>query len=215
MDELEAVNEQPERRRRRFSLVLIIGAIAASCAVVGFGGLAAWTVVTSNSGTATAVRIEHTNTVNGVTCTSNLDGSATVCQAIMNFTATSEGNVAVWDDTVPTPATAKPVVIQNTSSQSTTFTLGLTQAAPGATGPNYCADLTMTVTDGEATPATVYSGAATIAAFGAAKTVKDSAGNTSWPSSNSDTFHFKLVQGGTQAADNGGSCTLTVTWTQQ
>ena len=215
MNDEQLSEEAEERPRRNVRLAVLLIATTATLAAIGYGGLAAWTAATSNTGTANAVRVQHTNTVNGVTCTSNLDGSATTCQAIMNFTATSEGNVAVWDDTVPTPAGAKPVVIQNTSSQATTFTMGLTQAAPGATGPNYCADLTMTVTDGESTPATVYSGTATTAAFGAAKTVKDSAGNTSWPASNSDTFHFKLVQGGTQAADNGGSCTLTVTWTQQ
>ena len=213
MDELEPVNEMPERRRRRSALVLIIGAIAAGTAVIGFGGFAAWTVATSNSGTATAVRIQHTNTVN-TTCTSNYDTTAKVCDSILTVTSTSEGTATIWDDTSNTPAGAQPVAIQNTSTQATAFTMGLT-SAKGASGPDYCSDLTLTVTDSEGTPATVYSGIANAASFGAPKSVKDSTGATSWAVSNSDTFHFKLVQGGTQLADNGGSCTITITWTQQ
>ena len=216
--EIESV---PPRRRRRAAVAIFFVVVAATlgaAALVGGGGPAAWTATdagssSTNSGTGTAVRLQHLNTVDGVGCTSRSDGQPMTCRAIMNITVNSESAGVIYDDRIAGPD-AHPVFIQNTSTQPAGFTVGLVTAS-NAGGPDYCSDLTLTISDGEPSPAVIYSGTATTAAFGSARSVLDGAGHQRWPVGGGNAFHFMLRQGGGQADDNGGTCTLTVTWTQQ
>jgi len=116
-----------------------MGAVVASTAVIGWGGLAAWGAYTENAGNNVAAgTLSHAN---GVTCVSSLGVVPTSGTGFCTATITIAGvDPANWTSTVNT------IKIANTGSLKSTFTLSMGTALQAPTG-SLCADVTLGVTD--------------------------------------------------------------------
>jgi hypothetical protein len=125
------------KSKRSLRVALVLGAAVAGTAVVGWGGLAAWSAYTENAGNSVAAgALSHAN---GASCVSLL-GTIPVSAGTGWCAATiSVANVdpATWTSTVGT------IVIANTGNLKSTFALNLPAAASGG----LCADLMLKVTD--------------------------------------------------------------------
>jgi hypothetical protein len=124
------------KSKRSLRVALVLGAAVAGTALVGFGGLAAWSAYTENAGNSVAAgNLAHAN---GLACTSNLGTIPTSgtgwCAATISISGVDPAN---WTNTVGT------IIIANTGTLKSTFTLNLPAAASGG----LCADLTLKVTD--------------------------------------------------------------------
>jgi len=123
--------------KRSLRAALVLGAAVAGTALVGWGGLAAWQAYTENAGNSVAAgTLSHAN---GLSCTSLLGTIPTAsgtgwCAATISI---SNVDPATWTGTTGT------IVIANTGSLKSTFTLNLPAAASGG----LCADVTLKVTD--------------------------------------------------------------------
>ncbi|MGD0448004.1 MAG: hypothetical protein ABSB36_05225 [Candidatus Dormibacteria bacterium] len=199
------------KSKRSVRLALVLGAAVAGTALVGWGGLAAWQAYTQNTGSTFAVgTLTHTNQVAGSTTVCNSTVSATspgACQIIVG------GPIGSPDQLTSSFAgTSGAVTITNTGSLSSNFTMSM--QAPAAS--ELCADLTLTVTDNETSPATVYP-LASLASAMAPVTLKNSSGATSWATNDSNKFTFAIAPSGNFATDDGvlgTSCSFTILFDQ-
>jgi len=124
------------RSRRSLRVALVLGAAVAGTALVGWGGLAAWQAYTENAGNSVAAgTLSHAN---GLSCVSNLGAIPTSGTGWCAATITvANVDPATWTSTVGT------IIIANTGSLKSTFTLNLPAAASGS----LCADVTLQVKD--------------------------------------------------------------------
>jgi hypothetical protein len=127
------------KSRRSLRIALVMGAMLAGTAVVGWGGLAAWSAYTENAGnSAAAGTLSHAN---GLACVSSLGVVPTTGTGFCAATITISGvDPANWASTVNT------IKIANTGSLKSTFTLSMGTALQAPTG-SLCADVTLGVTD--------------------------------------------------------------------
>src|ERR1017187_6843619 len=112
------------KSRRSLRVALVLGAAVAGTALVGFGGLAAWSAYTENAGNSVAAgTLSHAN---GLACVSNL-GTIPTSGVGWSAAPIAVANVdpATWTNTVGT------IVIANPGNLKSTFTLTLPGAASG------------------------------------------------------------------------------------
>ena len=196
---------EQKKSRRSLRVALVLGAAIGGTALVGWGGLAAWTAYTQNSGNAfTAGSLSHTN---NVSCTSG--STPTICNAIVTASNMGSG----WSGASGT------VVIKNTGSLPSTFTL----SSPSGDLPSgsLCADLNLTITDGESAPATVYSSTNGISTSSGipSSALKADNGDSSWAQNDQGTFTFSVTPNNPTYENNQSapqeSCTFDVLFSQQ
>jgi hypothetical protein len=127
------------KSRRSLRIALVMGAMVAGTAVVGWGGLAAWSAYTENAGnSAAAGTLSHAN---GLACVSSLGVVPTTGTGFCTATITISGvDPANWTSTFNT------IKIANTGSLKSTFALSMGTALQAPTG-SLCADVTLGVTD--------------------------------------------------------------------
>jgi len=199
-----------ERKSKRSGrLALVLGAAVAGTALVGWGGLAAWQAYTQNAGNAFAVgTLSHTNQV---------AGSTTVCNSTLSAASPGACQIIVGGSpdylTSDFTGTSGAVTITNTGSISSTFSMSM-PAAP--TGGELCADLTLTVKDGESSAATVYPQAGLTAQM-APVALNNSAGLATWAHNDSNTLTFFVNPTAGYSTDTsvlGTGCSFTILFTQ-
>lgn len=198
----------PEKKRRRLRAGIALGATFVATWVVGFGGLALWTVVTENDNSSFSNgAVHHTNTAavtagGSVTCDDNQTLPATTCGIIFDVVGASPG----FSRQVGT------VQITNTGSIPTTFQLSLKSAVVSGAGTTLCGTLQVSISDSEAPPVTVYSGGLSAMP---AQSLARQAGGLTWNSGDSDTFAFTLTLPTTSpSSDQNSTCTVDYLWTQ-
>lgn len=200
------------KSKRSVRVALVLGAALAGTALVGWGGLAAWNSYTANAGNAfTAGSLEHNNQANGATSNCYSTAAITTCSVIVS----GSGLTSTWGGTTGT------VKITNTGSLSSNFAVSMPSAPTGL----LCGDLNLAVTDAESTPANVYPVAGLTSTM-ASTAVKDSAGNSVWPTystgtapgaAGTDTFTFAVSPASGYSGDNnapGESCSFDVQFDQ-
>ena len=210
------------KRRRSLRIALVMGAVVASTAVIGWGGLAAWSAYTENAGnSAAAGTLAHAN---GSSCVSSLGVVPTSGTGFCLATITIAGvDPANWTSTVNT------IKIANSGSLKSTFTLSMGTVLQAPTG-SLCADVTLGVTDlnsGSPDSGTVWAPTALTGTFTAANLYSNAAGPVlSWTGggtagtgtgATADTFTVTAAPGtgfATHFADAGTSCTFGLLFTQ-
>ena len=209
------------KSRRSLRVALVLGAAVAGTALVGFGGLAAWSAYTENAGNSVAAgTLSHAN---GLACVSNLGTIPTSgvgwCAATITV---ANVDPATWTNTVGT------IVIANTGNLKSTFSLNLPAAASGS----LCADVTLKVTDPNITAPDTGTVIATTALSTAGLTTPVSLySNAGTPSlswtgggvagtgtgATADTYTVTMAPGAgfpTDYADQGTSCTFGLLFSQ-
>ncbi|MGD1033771.1 MAG: hypothetical protein ABR977_04990 [Candidatus Dormibacteria bacterium] len=132
--------DRSRKAGRSLRVAAVLAAVVASTAVVGWGGLAAWSAYTENAGNSVAAgTLNHSN---GASCVSLLGTIPTTtgtgwCAAAVTISAVDPAN---WTGTSGT------VKISNTGSLKSTFTLSMGTGGQAPTG-GLCPDLTLKVTD--------------------------------------------------------------------
>jgi hypothetical protein len=193
-------DQRKRRDRRPLGLVALIGGTIAAACLIGFGGLAAWTVTTQNAGNAFAAgSVHHTNLakLNGAGVGTSCTDQAGVCGVIFTLANAKPGS----------SVSGTVQITNNAGSLPSTFSLSLSSSS-GA----LCASLNASITDNETTPQNFYNG--TLSAMGA-QSLKSSAGNASWPASDTGTYTFTITLPASSAnTDMGQTCTAAYTWTQ-
>jgi hypothetical protein len=211
------------KSKRSLRIALVLGTAVAGTALVGFGGLAAWSAYTENAGNSVAAgTLAHAN---GLACTSNLGtvplSGTGFCAATVTV---SNVDPATWTSTVGT------IKIVNTGSLVSTFSLSMGTALQAPTG-SLCADVTLGVTDLNSTApdasGVVWSPTALTGTF----TAKSLYNNAATPALNwtgggtagtatgatGDTYTVTMAPGAGFAgdyADQGTSCTFGLLFTQ-
>jgi hypothetical protein len=210
------------KSRRSLRIALVMGAMVAGTALVGWGGLAAWSAYTENAGnSAAAGTLSHAN---GLACVSSLGVVPTTGTGFCTATITIAGvDPANWTSTVNT------IKIANTGSLKSTFTLSMGTVLQAPTG-SLCADVTLGVTDlntvipdtgtvwaptalnGTFTAASLYSNATT-------PSLNWTGGGTAgtWTGVTANTFTVTAAPGAnfaTHYADAGTSCTFGLLFSQ-
>jgi hypothetical protein len=128
------------KARRPLRAAGVLVTVVASTAVIGWGGLAAWTAYTENAGnSAAAGTLAHAN---GASCVSLLGTIPTTtgtgwCAATVTISGVDPAN---WTSTVGT------IKIADTGSLKSTFTLSMGTGGQAPSG-SLCADVTLGVTD--------------------------------------------------------------------
>jgi hypothetical protein len=199
-----------------------MGAVVASTAVIGWGGLAAWSAYTENAGnSAAAGTLSHAN---GLACVSSLGVVPTSGTGFCAATITISGvDPANWTSTVNT------IKIADTGSLKSTFTLSMGTALQAPTG-SLCADVTLGVTDlntGSPDNGTVWTPTALTGTFTATSLYNNAAapvlswtgGGTAgtWTGATANTFTVTAAPGAgfaTHYADAGTSCTFGLLFSQ-
>jgi hypothetical protein len=200
-----------------------MGAMVAGTALVGWGGLAAWSAYTENAGnSATAGTLSHAN---GLACVSSLGVVPTSGTGFCTATITIAGvDPANWISTVNT------IKIANTGSLKTTFTLSMGTVLQAPTG-SLCADVTLGVTDLNTTApdasGVVWSPTALTGTFTAKPLYNNfSTPSTTWTGGGTagtatgptgDTYTVTMAPGAGFAgdyADQGQSCTFGLLFSQ-
>ena len=210
------------KRRRSVRIALVLGAVVASTAVIGWGGLAAWSAYTENAGnSAAAGTLAHAN---GSSCVSSLGVVPTSGTGFCLATITIAGvDPANWTSTVNT------IKIANTGSLKSTFTLSMGTVLQAPTG-TLCADVTLGVTDlNTVAPdtGTVWAPTALTGTFTAANLSSNAAGPVlSWTGggtagtgtgATANTFTVTAAPGtnfALHSADAGTSCTFGLLFSQ-
>jgi spore coat-associated protein N len=190
------------RGSRNLHLAALAAGTLAVAGLIGFGGLAAWTVTTQNNGSTFATgTVHHTNLAKvggagaGVSC--NDTTSPASCGVIFTLAAAKPGS-----------STTGTVQLTNTGTLPSTFTLTLASA----TGGTLCNSLNALIVDNEATPATVYN--ASLSAMGA-QSLKASTASATWNTSDTGTYTFTIsLPAGSANSDMGQTCTAAYLWTQ-
>jgi hypothetical protein len=132
--------DRSRKARRSLRVAVVLAAVVASTAVVGWGGLAAWSAYTENAGNSVAAgTLNHTQ---GASCVSLLGTIPTTtgtgwCAAAVSISGVDPAN---WTGTSGT------IKIANTGSLKSTFVLTMGTGGQAPTG-GLCADLTLKVTD--------------------------------------------------------------------
>jgi hypothetical protein len=201
MTDPTTLNDNGSGRKRRRLLLLLAGTVAAA-SVIGFGGLAAWTVTTENGGSTFATgTVHHTNLAKvgglgaGVSCTDLTSPGA--CGVIFTLAGAKPGS-----------STTGTVQLTSTGTLASTFTLSLTSA----TGGTLCSSLNAQIVDNEGSPATVYNAALSTMTT---QNLKQSAGSLTWNTSDTGTYTFTISLPNTStSSDEGQTCTVAYTWTQ-
>jgi hypothetical protein len=211
------------KSKRSLRVALVLGAAVAGTAMVGFGGLAAWSAYTENAGNSVAAgTLSHSN---GASCVSSLGVVPTSGTGFCAATITiANVDPATWTSTVGT------IKINNTGSLNSTFTLSMGTALQAPTG-SLCADVTLGVTDLNTTApdasGVVWSPTALTGTF-AAKGLYNNAAlpSLTWTGNGTantgigatgDTFTVTAAPGAGFAsdyADQGTSCTFGLLFTQ-
>ncbi|MGA9113999.1 MAG: hypothetical protein WB802_09415 [Candidatus Dormiibacterota bacterium] len=132
--------DRSRKATRSLRVALVLAAVVASTAVVGWGGLAAWSAYTENAGNS--VGAGTLNHANGTSCVSLLGTIPTTtgtgwCAAAVTISGVDPAN---WTGTSGT------IKIANTGSLKSTFTLTMGTGGQAPTG-GLCADVTLKVTD--------------------------------------------------------------------
>ena len=210
------------QHRRSLRIALVMGAVVASTAVIGWGGLAAWSAYTENAGnSAAAGTLAHAN---GSSCVSSLGVVPTSGTGFCLATITIAGvDPANWTSTVNT------IKIANTGSLKSTFTLSMGTVLQAPTG-SLCADVTLGVTDlnsGSPDNGTVWAPTALPGTFTATSLYSNAAapvlswtgGGTAgtWTGATANTFTVTAAPGAgfaTHYADAGTSCTFGLLFSQ-
>jgi hypothetical protein len=225
---MSVVSQKPDRNRKvRAGLVLLL--VLAGTALIGWGGLAAWTAVTQNNGSSFGTGgVHHSNVATilypssqaPVTCydtSSSTTNPPQGCGLIFDVSNAEPGfNQNVGKVTITNIGTLNSTFVLQLTSQSkidtSQFSVAPTPAPPN--GTTLCGSLVLTITDAEATPVTVYSGA--LASYPAAGLAINSVGHgATWDPGDSDTFTFNLQLPSTSAnTDMSSICTANATWTQ-
>jgi hypothetical protein len=201
MTDPTTLNDNGSGRKRRRLLLLLAGTVAAA-SVIGFGGLAAWTVTTENGGSTFATgTVHHTNLAKvgglgaGVSCTDLTSPGA--CGVIFTLAGAKPGS-----------STTGTVQLTSTGTLASTFTLSLTSA----TGGTLCSSLNAQIVDNEGSPATVYNAALSTMTT---QNLKQSAGSLTWNTNDTGTYTFTISLPNTStSSDEGQTCTVAYTWTQ-
>jgi hypothetical protein len=210
--------------KRSLRVALVLGAAVAGTALVGWGGLAAWSAYTENAGNSVAAgTLQHNNYVSS-NCASVI-GVIPVgagpgwCSVLISVTGADAVNGKL-------PATGV-VKIDNTGTLSSTFQMSM-PSAPVNSGGTICADLTLAVTDPDTgAPGTPYAATALTSTMGAT-TIDNNAASPSatWSPNGTagtgtgatgNTFTFTvaaLTSFGNNYADAGQSCTFSILFTQ-
>jgi hypothetical protein len=212
---------EDRRSKRSLRVALVLAAAVAGTALVGWGGLAAWSAYTENAGNSVAAgTLVHNNYV-ASNCTSVIGVAPTGagpgwCSAFMTITGADPANSVL-------PATGV-VKIDNTGTLNSTFSMSM----PAAPSGGLCADLTLKVTDPDAgAPGTPYAATALSTTMGATS-IDNNAGTPSptWSPNGTagngagatgNTFTFTVAAGGsfaTNYADQGQSCSFSILFTQ-
>ncbi|MEO9044185.1 MAG: hypothetical protein ABI352_04060 [Candidatus Dormibacter sp.] len=197
-----ATAQHQGKGKRKLRLVVLIGGTLAAMGIIGFGGLAAWTVTTQNGGSTFATgTVHHTNLAKvggagaGVSCTDLTSPGS--CGIVFTLAGAKPGS-----------STMGTVQLTNTGSLASTFQLTLASA----TGGTMCSSLNAQIVDNEAAPATVYNGALSTMP---AQNLKQSAGSLSWANGDSGTYTITVsLPNGSANTDMGQTCTVGYTWTQ-
>ena len=125
------------KSKRSLRVALVLGAAVAGTAVVGWGGLAAWSAYTENAGNSVAAgTLSHAQTLTCVSLLGNIPVSAGTGWCAATITVANV-DPATWT------STNGSIIIANTGNLKSTFTLNLPAAASGG----LCADLMLKVTD--------------------------------------------------------------------
>ncbi len=215
--------DRSRKASRSLRVAVVLAAVVASTAVVGWGGLAAWSAYTENAGNSVAAgTLNHTN---GASCVSLLGAIPTTtgtgwCAAAVTISGVDPAN---WTGTSGT------IKIANTGSLKSTFTLTMGTGGQAPTG-GLCADVTLKVTDlNTIAPdtGTVWATTALNAAFTAANLYSNAAAPAlSWTGgaaagagtgAGADTFTVAVAPGGgfaTDSTDAGLSCTFGLLFSQ-
>jgi hypothetical protein len=209
--------------RRSLRVAAVLGAVVASTALVGWGGLAAWNAYTENAGNSVAAgTLSHANGASCVSLLGTIPTSAGTgwCAAAVSIAGVDPAN---WTGTSGT------IKIANTGSLKTTFTLSMGTGGQAPTG-GLCADVTLKVTDlntvapdtgtvwattalnGTFTAANLYSNAAT-------PSLSWTGGGTagSGTGATANTFTVAVAPGANFAGDStdaGASCTFGLLFSQ-
>jgi hypothetical protein len=214
------------KSKRSLRVALVLGAAVAGTALVGWGGLAAWSAYTENAGNSVAAgTLAHNNYVSS-NCASVI-GSAPSgtgpgwCSVFMTIGGADPANNVL-------PATGV-VKIDNTGTLQSTFQMSM-PSAPVSSGGTMCADLTLAVTDPDAgAPGTPYAATALTTTMGATPIDNNApTPSATWSpngspdvgagaTGNTFTFTVAALTGGGFAshyADAGQSCTFSILFTQ-
>jgi hypothetical protein len=210
------------KSKRSLRVALVLGAAVAGTALVGWGGLAAWSAYTENAGNSVAAgTLSHAN---GLSCVSNLGSVPTSGTGFCTATITiANVDPATWTSTVG------QIKIVNTGSLNSTFQLSMGTALQAPTG-TLCADVTLGVTDlnsGSPDNGTVWAATALTGTFTAANLYNNAASPVlSWTGGGTagtatgatgDTYTVTAAPGAgfaTHYADQGTSCTFGLLFTQ-
>jgi hypothetical protein len=211
------------KSKRSLRVALVLGAAVAGTAVVGWGGLAAWSAYTENAGNSVAAgTLAHAN---GLSCVSNL---GTIPTSGTGWCAATISIANVDPATFLAAGTTGTIVIANTGNLKSTFTLNLPAAASGG----LCADLTLKVTDPNSTaPDTGTVIAATALSTAALTTPVNLYSNAATPSlswngggvagtgtgATANTYTVTVAPGGgfvNDYADQGTTCTFGLLFSQ-
>jgi hypothetical protein len=210
--------------KRSLRVALVLGAAVAGTALVGWGGLAAWSAYTENAGNSVAAgTLQHNNYVSS-NCASVI-GVIPVgagpgwCSVLISVTGADAVNGKL-------PATGV-VKIDNTGTLSSTLQMSM-PSAPVNSGGTICADLTLAVTDPDTgAPGTPYAATALTSTMGAT-TIDNNAASPSatWSPNGTagtgtgatgNTFTFTVAAGSNfvnDYTDAGQSCTFSILFTQ-
>jgi hypothetical protein len=211
------------KSRRSLRVALVLGAAVAGTALVGFGGLAAWSAYTENAGNSVAAgTLAHSN---GASCVSSLGVVPTSGTGFCAATITvANVDPATWTSTVGT------IKIADTGSLNSTFTLSMGTLLQAPTG-GLCADVTVGVTDPNTvapdSTGVVWSPTALTGTFTAKSLYNNfTTPSTTWTGggvagtgagATGDTFTVTVAPGGSfgsDYADQGTSCTFGLLFTQ-
>jgi hypothetical protein len=212
------------KSKRSLRVALVLGAAVAGTALVGWGGLAAWSAYTENAGNSVAAgTLVHNNYVSSncasVIGVAPVGAGAGWCSAIMTVGGADPANNVL-------PATGV-VKIDNTGTLPSTFSMSM-PAAPVSSGGTICADLSLQVTSLSAgAPGTPYAATALSTTMGATAVDNDAgtpsatwspngvAGTGTGATGNTFTFHVAALSGfANNYADAGQSCTFSILFTQ-
>jgi hypothetical protein len=211
---------EERKNKRSVRVALVLGIAVTGTALVGWGGLAAWTAYTENAGNSVAAgTLAHAN--QSLSCVSNLGAVPTsgtgFCSAVINVSGVDPTNFA----TLVLPANIK---IDNTGSLQSTFTLSMGTLLQAPTG-SLCPDLTLAVKDKNSN--TVWAATALTGTF-TATSLYNNAGTPSYTwtgggtagtgtGATGDTFTVTVGTGAgfaTNSADQGTSCSFGLVFTQ-
>jgi len=210
------------KSRRSLRVALVLGAAVAGTALVGWGGLAAWSAYTENAGNSVAAgTLAHTN---GPSCVSNLGSTPTSGGGPTAGWCAAAITVANVDPAFGLPVTGQ-IKIANTGSLQSNFAMSMPAAAVPSAG-TICQDLTLAVTD--LNGATDYTAAPLSTQMGSFS-LKNNAStpNTLWSPNGTagsgtgatgNTFTFTVAalvpNFANDPTDAGQSCTFNILFTQ-